>query len=364
MEKWCRLPILTSTEIQERGAELINRHLPPGHGPAADISTLGSTGRPVTLKTSQATRLFYQALNLRFHLWHGQDFLAKTCAIRTLSASDSAKQDWVPGHASQPVKFFDVTLPVAQQLEWLMEEKPGYLLTYPNNLEALIHHSQDLGTRPSGLREVITMSEVLDHKIRAFCEEAWQVSVVDSYSAQEVGIIALQCPEGTNYHLQAESLLTEILDEDGNACAPGQTGRVVITDLKNLATPLIRYEIGDHAELGPPCGCGRGLPSVTRIQGRSRNMLVLPSGDRLWPRFASSRLARHAPVRQVQLVQMSRHEIQVNLVIARDLTLEEEAGLRDMITTSLGHPITLSFNYMDEIPRSANGKFEDFRTEL
>ncbi len=177
-------------------------------------------------------------------------------------------------------------------------------------------------------------------------------------------MIALQCPRGTNYHVQAESVMLEVLDERNRPCPPGQIGRVVITDLKNLASPMIRYEIGDYAELGRPCECGRGLPNLTRILGRSRNMLSLPNGDRLWPRFASSRLARAAPVRQAQLVQVSLDEIHVNLVVARDLSAEEEDALGQLIGASLGHPFTLRFNYTDEIPRAPSGKFEDFRSEI
>ncbi len=365
LEQWRALPILTRAEVQERGTELINHRLPDGHGPAGDISTSGSTGRPVTLKTSQTTQLFYQAVNLRYHQWHERDFLAKICAIRTLGAEgDTGKVGWVPGHASQPVSIFDVTRPVAQQLDWLLAEKPDYLLTYPNNLDALIRHAAEVGRHPSGLREVSTMSEVLDAETRALSENTWGVPVVDAYSAQEVGMIALQCPRGTNYHVQAESVMLEVLDERNRPCPPGQIGRVVITDLKNLASPMIRYEIGDYAELGRPCECGRGLPNLTRILGRSRNMLSLPNGDRLWPRFASSRLARAAPVRQAQLVQVSLDEIHVNLVVARDLSAEEEDALGQLIGASLGHPFTLRFKYTDEIPRAPSGKFEDFRSEI
>ena len=75
----------------------------------------------------------------------------------------------------------------------------------------------------------------------------------------------------------------EVLDNHGRPCKEGETGRVVLTDLHNFTMPLIRYEIGDYAEVGPPCACGRGLPVLARILGRSRNMLTLPAGDRIWP---------------------------------------------------------------------------------
>ncbi len=173
-------------------------------------------------------------------------------------------------------------------------------------------------------------------------------------------MIALQCPEHPHYHVQAESVLVEILNGGGKPCAPGETGRMVVTDLHNFATPLIRYEIGDHAEVGEACPCGRGLSVLNRILGRVRNMATLPSGETFWPRFYSDDLAKVAPIRQAQLVQRSVHDIDVRLVVARALTAEEEERLKSVILRYLGHPFRLGFTYMDEIPRSASGKYEDF----
>ena len=80
------------------------------------------------------------------------------------------------------------------------------------------------------------------------------------YSCEEAGYIALQCPQAEHYHCQSESVLVEVLDDEGRPCTPGQVGKVVLTALHNFAMPLIRYENQDYAEVGPPCACGRGLP--------------------------------------------------------------------------------------------------------
>ena len=95
----------------------------------------------------------------------------------------------------------------------------------------------------------------------------------------------------------AESVLVEILNDDGTPCAPGEIGRVVVTALQNFATPLIRYEVGDYAEASAPCPCGRGLPVIRRIMGRVRNLLVLPDGKKIWPAFGSRGLTEIAPIR-------------------------------------------------------------------
>ena len=109
------------------------------------------------------------------------------------------------------------------------------------------------------------------------------------YSSQEFGYIALQCPDAHTYHVQSEAVYVEILDGPGGPCRPGEVGRVVISTLHNYATPLLRYEMGDYAETGGDCVCGRTLPVLNRIVGRERNMWIMPNGQRMWPVFPPAR---------------------------------------------------------------------------
>ncbi len=208
------------------------------------------------------------------------------------------------------------------------------------------------------------MSEVLDPETRVDCQTVLGVPVHDIYSAQEAGIVALQCPAGDGYHVMAESVLVEILDEDGAACAPGETGRVVVTPLQNFITPLIRYEVGDFAEAAEPCSCGRGLPAIRRFLGRVRNMLVLPDGAKFWPAFGSRGLTAIAPIRQHQIVQKTVTVLEARLVVERDLTSSEEEQLARHMTARLSDDMTVTFACPTAIPRSASGKFEDFMSEV
>jgi phenylacetate-CoA ligase len=126
----------------------------------------------------------------------------------------------------------------------------------------------------------------------------------------------------------------------------------------------VRYAIGDYAEAGDACQCGRGLPVLNRILGRSRSMLVLANGARYWPIFGSGRLADFAPILQQQLVQRSFDTIEARLVTARPLTAAEETRLREHIQSRLPMPLDVRFSYHDAIPRSAGGKFDDFVSDV
>jgi phenylacetate-CoA ligase len=154
------------------------------------------------------------------------------------------------------------------------------------------------------------------------------------------------------------------VDESGRPCGPGETGKVVATALHNYATPLIRYEIGDYAEVGDACPCGRGLPVLNRVVGRVRNMLTLPNGKRFWPSLGDSGYTDVAPIEQFQFIQKTLEDIEIKLVARRPLTREEDQNLRTLIWSRLGHPFNLTFSYHTEIPRSAGGKYEDFKSEL
>src|SRR5690606_29109428 len=118
------------------------------------------------------------------------------------------------------------------------------------------------------LKSVLTQSELASRHLRERLRAIWGASLTDTYSASEVGVMALQCPHSGQYHVQSEVALVEVIDAAGRPCAPGEMGRVVVTPLHNFAQPLFRYDIGDLAEVGEACACGRGLPTLARIIGR------------------------------------------------------------------------------------------------
>jgi phenylacetate-CoA ligase len=369
-EAWRQVPILRRADIQEAGPDLFSTEIPPGHGRVYDILTSGSTGRPIHVKGTGIVNLFALAINLRDHLWHQRDFSASVAAIRRLKANEAKNVEagnvstWLSSFPSGPMYLYEVLRPVDEQLAWLERRNPRYLLTYPTNLQALVERSEVLGVTVSNLREVGTMGEVLLPEQRAACEKAWGVEVVDLYSCNELGLIALQCPGHRHYLVQAENVYVEVLDADDRPCTPGEVGRLVITDLHNFASPLIRYELGDHAEVGGPCPSGRSLPVLTRIMGRSRNMLTLPSGDRMWPTLTASLFVEIAPVRQFQLIQHSLETIEVKLAVTEPLTDEQKNRLGHALGNKLGHPFAFTFTEVDEIPHAPSGKYEDFRSEL
>ena len=366
-ELFCALPVMSRGDIHGHENALLSARVPPGHGRITSGETSGSTGIPVRHFGTELTQFFWSAFTLRDHIWRRRDLSGKLAAIRP-RMEDGEQAGWGPAtdiaFLSGPCVMMSIRRDHGVQLEWLARHRPAYLITQGDNLYALARLSLRNGTRLPGLREARSYGTTLRSDTRELAWKAWGVPVSDLYTAEEVGYIALQCPDHEHYHLQSENLIVEILDAGGNACRPGEIGRVVLTTLHNFAMPLVRYEIGDYAEAGEPCTCGRGLPVIRRIMGRMRNVLTLPDGRQRWPSFPSEKWSHVAPVRQLQLVQKSRTAIELRVVPERELSGDEINRLVAALQDSLGHPFVMDVRQVPEIPRSAGYKFEDFISEI
>ncbi len=365
------LPMLSRRDIQDAGDTMRSTAIPPHFGAVHENSTSGATGQPVRVLRTALDALLWQANALRDHQWHQRDQALKLAAIRALAPGIADPPSGVNapgwGAASDAVRrtgpsaLLSLNADIATQAGWIRKHAPGYLLTYPSNLAALLENFSRSGETLPGLRAVLTVGESVAPALRTRCRDILGVDIEDVYSSQELGYIALQCPVSGQYHVMAESVLVEVLDADGNPCAAGETGRLVISSLHNFATPLIRYELRDYATVGEPCACGRTLPTLARIVGRERNMIRLPDGTSHWPLVGFHRFREIAPVRQYQLIQRSLQSVEVRLCCDRALRAEEEAQLGAVIRAALGHPFALSFAYFErELPRAPNGKFEEF----
>ena len=366
-----RLPVMRRRDVQAAGQALFCTQIPRAHAPVAESNTSGSSGEPVLVKRTAVNQLMWMAMTLREHLWQGRDFRGRLAVIRSdhLQGDQIDLPTWGPPASllfeTGSSHALAVRVGIAQRFEWLQAINPAYLLVYPSYLEALLDLFEQRGLKLPGLRQIRTINETLTPYIRESARRVLGVGIADIYSSQEVGIIAAQCPESGIYHVMAESLVVEVLDEQGEACVPGQVGRVVVTDLHNFATPLVRYDLGDYAEVADACPCGRGLPTLKRILGRRRNMVRLPDGRLLWPAIGGLRYCDIAPIRQFQFIQRDRDTIEVRLVSAAPLRSEQERGIGDLIRKALDYPFRLQFIYFQEqIPRGPGGKFEEFVCEL
>jgi phenylacetate-CoA ligase len=373
--EWREFPILSRRDVQLAGDSLHSTDKRPLHGRLGQVLTSGSTGQPIQGLTTDVTRAFWRAFTIRDHLWHRPTTQGRLAAIRDTTSVNARPPhgerlvDW--GTATRGIlktgdgALLSIQSTVDEQVDWLRRIEPSYLLAYPTTVRALAQHAIEHQWRLPELVEVRTFGEVLEPECRRLCREAWAVRVVDLYSAAEVGYIALQCPQHEHYHVQSEGMLVEVVDEQGRPCAAGEVGRVLLTTLHNFAMPLLRYEIGDFAEVGETCPCGRGLPVLRRILGRQRNMMTLPDGSRRWPDLARGERPEQLPaVLQFQVIQRSVDELEVLIVRPAPITDEEAGRMTRYLRQTLGCEFRIRYTLVDSIPRSRSGKYEDFKSDV
>lgn len=324
-------PVLTRYNLQKINA-------PPGDFIAR---TSGSTGIPVEVQRTYLSQLWWNATNLREAVWHKRDLSQSFAIIRPSVFAELAKPDWGTAFSLLGKTGPLYAHPVVGDLNsWLQKIQPGYLMTFPSILETI-----DLSALPS-LKGIKTTGEMVYRK---------HPLVQDMYSCEEVGTIAIQCPDCPDVYHVMENILIEILDEKDE---PADTGRVVLTDLTSRY--LYRYDIGDYAEIGY-CPCGRGLQTIKKIKGRRRNMVHMPDGSTHWPLIGSMEYRKIAPVKRYQVAQVSKTVLEFRLTIDSPLTDAQQEALANIIQRSIGYPFEIRFIHLESFP---NKKYEEFVNEI
>ena len=364
------LPILNRQDLQSAGESFFCGNIPRDQGRVVELQTSGSTGEPVRVKKTGISQLILDAYAFRNHDWHQIPFAARYSNIRPKRDKHRIFPNWGKPFAllydTGPGQVIPITAPLDRQIELLREFQPETLLIYPSNLRGLLDKWRDGGSGLPALSRIKTMGETLAPELRRDVAELdLGVSIIDSYSSEECGSIALQCPDASGYHVMSESLIVEILNDADEPCAPGEVGQVVVTDIHNLASPLIRYRIGDYAQAGATCSCGRGLPKLDQILGRQRNLVVKPNGDRHWPLVGFRDFGAIAPVRQYQMIQETRERITVHFVTDEALNADQKAAFTRLIQKKLEYDFELEIlDQREDIPRQASGKYEEFVSKV
>ncbi len=241
----------------------------------------------------------------------------------------------------------------------IRECRPTMLFGYPSSLSLIAAHAESQGLRMDnlGIKVAFVTSERLYDEQRTTISKVFGCPVANGYGARDAGFIAHECPQG-GMHLQAEDIIVEIVDADGRVLPPGEAGEIVVTHTATHDFPFVRYRTGDIAVLSAePCACGRTLPLVKEIQGRSTDFVVAADGTVIHG-LALIYTVRDVPgVQRFKIVQHSLDHTELFLVTKPPFNAEGEARILKDYKGRLGQDVTVTFTYVDEIPREASGKF-------
>lgn len=247
---------------------------------------------------------------------------------------------------------------------------PDFVLGYTSTLSLIADELLRRGlrlTRP--VRGVITIAEALSPPRRRLIQQYFDAPITNRYGLREFGSWSAQsCGETPEqFHINTELVVCEILREDGSQATPGETGRVVLTDLFNYAMPFIRYDTGDLAAAGSDrCTCGRSFPLIGKLEGRSQECVRTPSGrvisslllgDYLWVGGPSFKHSDHLEVvRHYQLLQEGPDRVRLLVVPADGFNEVRRERLQEDLAQLLGPDMTVVVETVRGIPLEKSGK--------
>ncbi len=356
-----RLPLLTKADIRAHGNEL--RH--PKARALARFNTGGSSGEPLVFYIGKERVSHDVAAKWRATRWWGVDYGDRELVVWG-SPIELGRQDRIKAVRDRLLRT--ALLPAFEMSEAKLDgfvaeirrQRPTMLFGYPSALSLIARHAQGRGQRLDdlGIRVVFVTSERLYEEQRRDIELGFGAPVANGYGGRDAGFIAHQCPSG-GMHLTAEDILVETVDADGRPVPEGQAGEIVVTHLATRDYPFIRYRTGDVAVLDSHsrCACGRGLPMLKEIQGRTTDFVVAADGT-VMHGLALIYIIRDLPgVRQFKIVQHSLEETEVFLVLEPDFDRASLPGIVQGFQRRLGAAVRVTLREVEAIPVEASGKF-------
>jgi phenylacetate-CoA ligase len=365
LEDFKQIPLLTKDVVRDQGHALRAGNIA---GPFVERRTSGSTGIPLSVHVLPHTRDRWIAAFHRMLRWWGLDVGLRQIRLVNLhgkSRMTLLKQYWLMNQGEYSV--FDMQeSSLARLYDQLVRSRCEILSGYPS---ALTHFAVYVAARHHGpplhLRAVQTTAEMLYPDMRALLERVFACPVIDEYGSSECGSLAGTCPSGS-LHIAAENVLIEFepaaAHENG-----GSRWELIVTDLHNLSMPMLRYRIGDLGAPGNPCPCGRGLPVLRMLAGRTEDLVTLPDGRKIdgaiFDSAVEALIGRGVPVRQFRAVQHALDDVEI--LVATDAPGHhalQELGVD--IQRVLGSRVHVVVKPVDHIPAEPTGKLRRFVSRI
>lgn len=316
------LPVLTKEEIRNNTPAILSSRYSVED--LMKFKTGGSTGKSLEIYISEECSEMRNACARRHDRWTGWlpgEPIGAVWGNPVIPVDMKSRfKNWMLG----PMIYLD-TMNVSDEtvsgfaVQW-EQLRPTLLYGHAHSIYILAEMVRRLGIDTINPKGILSTSMMLMPHERRLIEEVFGIPVTDRYGCEEVSLIASECERHEGLHMNIEHLFIEFMREDGGEAQPGELGTIVVTDLINKAMPFIRYKVED---IGMPskrtCSCGRGLPLMDMVVGRSADFLVRKDGSRVaGVSLIENTLTKIPGIDQMQIIQESRDLIVLNVVAGKD----------------------------------------------
>lgn len=371
MEDFARLPTIEKPEIRAHFDQLI----------ASDQrdallykTTGGSTGEPLRFGYTRESYERRLAIMWRGYGWGGARLGQRTLYLWGTPVGAQKRKDRLY-HAL----FNRYMLNAFEMCEERMSEyadvidrfRPETIVSYVAPIMKMAEWLTANGRRIHRPMRILSAAEALHDGQRKLISEAFGCPVHNTYGCREFMLIAAECEEHKGLHVNADHLCVELGESVGGAHAGaganvGASPReIIVTDLHNYGMPLLRYVNGDLATAGSGvCACGRGLPLLTRVDGRKLDALRTPDGRYVPGEYIVYAFLHATGIKRYQLVQKRLDAFEISLVRDADFDPSVIDLIKRELVKVVGDSVQLDFRYADDIPLTASGKLRVTISEL
>jgi phenylacetate-CoA ligase len=334
-----RIPVLTKDELRRADPE----HLKSTQVTGATylLASSGSTGVPGRIWRDEESLWQITARNLVWYydICKGKPLDNALYVVDLAPDSiDCLLSDFLRTLVHEE-RLVSVTEPTPLLIEKIDEFQPDFISSYPSTMRNIAFVLRERGETYEPLRLLHLTAEMLDQRTRNVLEKVFpNAQLIESYTSTEAGLVAYPCTEG-HLHLAEEGGLYEILDAEGNATE--EQGRLVVTDLTNQATPIIRYDgLGDYCRWAKTeCACASPFRAISHLEGRAAESLLLPGNIRLSPYVLTNALEEVEGICQYQVIQYAVDDFELLVVrdkIGKSAEAEIDSSLRQIIARVAG----------------------------
>jgi len=365
-----KLPILTKEHIRNRLEDLTTKnHTTEELMPSA---TGGSTGEPMRFFIDKEWSTCNMAAAYREWSWSGYN-LGDKMAYLWGAPQDLSNQAKLKGkiyYLIQRTIWFDAFNMTEKTLDEyvriLRKFKPKVINAYASAIYLMARYMEKRGIDDIRPKAILTTADMLFGYRREVIERVFGCEVFDYYSGRDTTLHAGECREHFGYHLAIENAVIEFI-KDNEHVAPGELGKIIITDLSNYAMPFIRYEIGD---LGVPsdeiCPCGRSLPLLQSIKGRILDTIITPEGKYLTGEFFPAIFSDYdiKGIKEFQIIQKRKDKLLIKLVKGSDYSDEDFSLYLHIIRKHVGEEMKIDVEFVKSIQLTGSGKHRPTISEV